>query len=162
MKTVEQITTAEIDYWTEIEQERAKEILPKLVCKLIYASCENIKNLHFPAGKSIQFCGVDGYLDVEDGNQFVPSGISVWEFSTSKNIKQKFNSNYEKRSTDFRGISLKDTTFCFVTTRIWIKYPGIGEFQSARKHEGKWKNVLIIDANVLENWLEHCPALGKD
>ena len=44
MKTVEQITTAEIDYWTEIEQERAKEILPKLVCKLIYASCENIKN----------------------------------------------------------------------------------------------------------------------
>ena len=154
------ITAAEIDNWTTREPRRAQEILPQLVWKLILASCKQINDHHFPYGKAIQYNGYDGFLDTNDEHQFVPHGKSVWEFGSDENTKEKFNGDYEKRTTNPNGITLSETTFCFVTTRIWNHRQGIVEATEEKNAEGKWKSVRIFDANSLEIWLEQSMAVS--
>lgn len=154
------ITAAEIDNWTVKEPRRAQEVLPQLIWKLILGSCTRINDHHFPYGKAIQYSGYDGYLDTNDENPFVPFGKSVWEFGTDEDAKGKLNSDYQKRTENPNGIVLSETTFCFVTTRIWKHRQGIVEITEEKNAEGKWKAVRIFDANSLEMWLEKCPAVS--
>lgn len=154
------ITAAEIDIWTDREPRRAQELLPQLVWKLILGSCKRINDHHFPYGKAIQYSGYDGFLDTNDEHQFVPVGKSVWEFGTDEDIKGKLNDDYKKRTDNPSGIDLSETTFCFVTTRIWNHRQGIVEATAEKNAESKWKAVRIFDANCLELWLEKCPAVS--
>ena len=154
------ITATEIDNWTSQEPRRAQEILPQLIWKLILGSCIHINDHHFPYGKAIQYSGYDGFLDTSDEHQFVPTGKSVWEFGTDENAKGKLNDDYQKRTTSPNGVVLSETTFCFVTTRIWNHRPGIVEATTEKNAEKLWKSVRIFDANSLEMWLEKCPAVS--
>ena len=153
------ITAAEIDNWTSQEPRRAQELLPLLIGKLILASSNNIIDFHFPYGKSVQYGGYDGSLEISDTSPFYPKGKSVWEMGTNENIKDKFNKDYEKRTDNPDGVVLSETTFCFVTTRIWNHKQGIVEASEEKNQENKWKGVRIIDANNLERWLENCPSV---
>lgn len=153
------ITAAEIDNWTSREPRRAQELLPLLIGKLILASSKNIIDFHFPYGKSVQYAGYDGSLEVSDTSPFFPKGKSVWEMGTNENIKDKFNKDYKKRTNNPDGVVLSETTFCFVTTRIWNHTQGIVEASEEKNQENKWKGVRIIDANNLERWLENCPSV---
>lgn len=154
------ITAADIDSWTAKEPRKAQELLPQLVWKLILSSCEHINDHHFPFGKAIQYSGYDGYLNTDDSRQFVPNGKSVWEFGTNADSLGKLNDDYKKRTENPNEIVLKETTFCFVTTRIWNHRQGIVEVTAAKNKEGLWKAVRICDANSLEMWLEQCPAVS--
>lgn len=154
------ITATEIDSWTAMEPRRAQEILPQLVWKLILGSCVQINDHHFPYGKAIQYSGYDGFLDTDDENPFVPTGKSVWEFGTDEDAKGKLNGDYKKRTENPGGINLAETSFCFVTTRIWKHRQGIVEATEEKNAEDKWKSVRIFDANSLEMWLENCPAVS--
>lgn len=153
------ITAAGIDNWTSQEPRRAQELLPLLIGKLILASSNNIIDFHFPYGKSVQYGGYDGSLEISDTSPFYPKGKSVWEMGTNENIKDKFNKDYEKRTDNPDGVVLSETTFCFVTTRIWNHKQGIVEASEEKNQENKWKGVRIIDANNLERWLENCPSV---
>lgn len=154
------IKASDIDNWTSKEPRRAQELLPKLVWKLILASTNYIEDHHFPFEKAVQYAGYDGYLITSDTNSFYPSGTSVWEFGTDEDIKSKFNSDYQKRSENSNGIETKETTFCFVTSRIWNHREGITEFTTSKQSDGIWKNVRILDANNLELWLNECPSVA--
>ncbi len=154
------ITAADIDNWTRKEPRRAQEILPLLVWKLILASCDSIINdIHFPFGKAIQYNGYDGILNTDFNSPFFPVGTSVWEIGTDANILEKFNNDYEKRSAEPNGIDQKDTTFCFVSSRIWNHKKGIAETTEGKMRAGIWKSVRIIDANCLQLWLDACPSV---
>lgn len=152
------IKANELEKWTDSEPRRAQELLPKLIWKLIMETSRTITDIHFPFEKAIQYNGYDGYLVTDDEMGFYPSGTSVWEFGTDKDIKSKFNSDYDKRSNDPNGIDSKTTTFCFVSSRIWNHREGITEFTQKKIKEKTWKNVRIYDANSLEMWLSKCPA----
>lgn len=154
------ITATEINDWTDREPRRAQETVPLLIWKLILASCTQINDHHFPYGKSIQYSGYDGGLDTDESSPFYPSGKSVWEIGTDENSHGKFNSDYQKRTNDPKGIIMSETTFCFVTSRIWNHKLGITEITAQKNAEGKWKGVRIIDANTLELWLDTCPAVS--
>ena len=154
------ITAADIDNWTAREPRRAQELLPQLVWKLILASCKHIDDHHFPYGKSVQYSGYDGYLNTTDVHPFIPTGKSVWEFGTNADSQGKLNDDYIKRTENPNGIILNETTFCFVTTRIWNHRQGIVETTIAKNNEKLWKAVQIYDANSLEMWLEKCPAVS--
>jgi len=72
----------------------AQEILPRLIRKLIYASCRDISYCSFPADESVQRGGWDGILKgTIKGNEYVPQGDSVWEFSV-RNDKIKADEDY--------------------------------------------------------------------
>lgn len=153
------ITAAEIDEWTNRDPRRAQELLPLLVGKLILASGKIITDYHFPYGKAVQFSGYDGILDTEDESSYYPKGKSVWEVGTNENIIGKFNDDYKKRTDDPNGIIRAETTYCFVTSRIWNHKTGISEATEEKNKDKIWKSVRIIDANNLELWMEACPSV---
>lgn len=158
--TILSIKASDIDDWTCKEPRRAQELLPKLIWKLILASSKTIEDHHFPFEKAVQYAGYDGYLATTDTSSFYPNGISVWEFGTDEDIKSKFNDDYKKRSDNPNGIDTSETTFCFVTSRIWSYREGITEFTKAKQEDSIWKGVRIFDANNLEMWLSECPSVA--
>ena len=158
--TILSIKASDIDNWTSKEPRRAQELLPKLILKLILATSNNIPDHHFPFEKAVQYAGFDGYLEVSDTSPFCPTGISVWEFGTDENIKSKFNDDFKKRSDNPNGIDKSETTFCFVTSRIWNHREGITEFTKAKQKDSTWKGVRIFDANNLEMWLSEYPSVA--
>lgn len=154
------ISAAEIDAWTQKEPRRAQEILPKLIIKLILASSDKIDFFNFPSGKSIQYSGYDGILRLTTGNNYLREGQSVWEFGTDANILSKFNDDFVKRTNDPLGIIKSDSVFVFVTSRIWYHRTSISEQIETAKSSSEWKDIVIIDANYLEEWLESCYSVA--
>lgn len=88
-----------------------QELLPQLVDKLITASIprNNIKQNRIPHGDQVGLTGPDGILVVEREaeNQFVPSGISLWEFGTSKDPKAKAGRDFNNAEKNLRMLFLK-------------------------------------------------------
>lgn len=158
--TILSVKASDIDNWTAKEPRRAQELLPKLIWKLVLASSKTIEDHHFPFEKAVQYSGYDGYLVTSYTSLFYPKGTSVWEFGTNEDIKSKFNDDYRKRNENPNKIDTHETTFCFVTSRIWNHQEGITEFTKAKQEDGVWKSVRILDANNLEIWLNECPSVA--
>jgi len=144
----------DITLWAN--QRNAQSLLPKLIRRLIIATVTRINRLHFRTGDGVQFEGWDGILEAEEGPWLVPDGVSCWECSTSKNIKRKADSDYEKRSRNPRGINPSKSTFVFVTPRRWSDKE---DWQKTKRNENFWHNVLAYDVDDIETWLELAPAV---
>ncbi|MFC4387840.1 hypothetical protein ACFOZ1_08450 [Gracilibacillus marinus] len=151
------VTANDIKVWTETNKRRAEELLPLLVKKLIYAS-SNPDELHFPSEDSITIGGWDGILKVDEGNEFIPSGVSGWEFGTSVNVKSKADGDYSKRTEEPSPVDKKGSSFVFVTSRVWKNKD---EWVEEKNKEEEWGNVIGLNAESLQNWLEQCPAVHR-
>ena len=156
-KDIETLTisfdAAEIHNWSDLPE--APSTLPQLVRLLVMDTlAEFPKVLDIPSGSSVNFGGWDGLLKVDNGNTWVPNGISGWEFSCRADVGSKANADYKKRSADPLGLDISNTTFVFLTSRRW---PGKSEWQQARREEGVWANVVALDADDLVGWLEQSP-----
>ena len=53
-----------------------------------------------PKGKSTFRGGWDGIVMTPEQTEFVPMGVSLWEFGTTGDAKGKANADYDKRTTD--------------------------------------------------------------
>jgi len=131
--------------------------LPLVIRRLIRATAKSISHINFPARDSVVYPGWDGILETMVGTEYLPQGFSVWEIGTNQDIKGKAEKDYEKRKKDPLGINPKETTFVLVTPRIWSEKD---EWCEEKRNEGFWKDVHVYDARVLEEWLEHAPAVG--
>lgn len=151
------VTANDIVKWTETNKRRAEEILPLLIQKLLLVSCEP-KEINFPSGDLVQTGGWDGVLDVDKGNQFIPSGKSGWELGTSSNVAKKANGDYEKRTITPKPFRRRESTFVFVTSRLWLKK---NTWVNIKKKERKWKDVKGISAEDIETWLAQCPSVHR-
>ncbi len=140
------VTVNDIRNWTETKKRRAEEILPLLVKKLIRASCDKPKVIDFPSGDSISLGGWDGKLEVNEGNEFVPSGKSGWEIGTNQKVNGKANCDYSKRLKKPTPFKLNETTFVFVTSRLWTDRDN---WVSTKQLDNKWKDVKGINAETL-------------
>jgi len=135
----------------------SQSTLPYLVRRLIRATCGNIDTVSFPAGDSISKAGWDGILNTKSGNEFVPEGVSVWEFGTDQSIKTKADSDYKKRCLNPLGINPSNTTFVFVTPRAFTKNR---KWIDEKRATGFWKDVRVINSDQLEEWIEQAPGVG--
>lgn len=151
------VTENDIKSWTATDKRRSEELLPQLIYKLILASSSPSK-IDFPFGDSVSTGGWDGELEVEHGNLFVPSGVSAWEFGTDKSVNSKANDDYEKRSKDPNPFDKKNTTYVFVTSRHWKDR---STWEADKNLEEEWGSVKAINAKVLCDWLEQCPAVHR-
>lgn len=120
-------------------------------------------SFRFPPGDSAQIPGFDGLLVARGVAPFVPDGESVWEFGTGSDYVGKADKDYEARSINSRGIKASDATFVFVTPRIWKSLdPSPREWEKRKAATGTWKNVQVIDAVALEEWLyQHPPVAAR-
>jgi hypothetical protein len=151
------VTANDIKEWTATKKREAEETLPQLVKKLVYASSKP-KSIEFPSGDSVVIGGWDGILEIEEGKHFIPTGKSGWEFGTDSKVNQKADDDYKKRTEKPEPLILEESTFVFVTSRLWTKRDS---WAHEKKSEGKWKDVIGINAETLQSWLEHCPAVHR-
>jgi len=134
-------------------------MLSELVSGLVRASAPNATSFRFPTGDSAQITGYDGTLEATEMPPYVPGGVSVWEFGTSEDYAKQAQENYVKRTEHPGSVFRAETTFVFVTARTWPS-DKIAQWIESKKKEGSWKDVRVLDAVALEDWLERNPACG--
>jgi len=144
----------DLNLWANRRDSQA--ILPQLIRRLVHATMESVTRIGFPAGEGVSIGGWDGIVSVSDENAFVPTGTSVWEMGTNRDIKGKADNDYEKRLQNTLGIDPAVTTYVFVTPRRW---GGKENWVALRQSEGDWREVRAYDADDIETWLELAPAV---
>jgi hypothetical protein len=148
------VNNTDLHLWASRRESQSK--LPQLMRRLIRATVANIKRLNFPSDESVQLGGWDGIVEVETGNDFVPDGTSVWELGVNRNVKDKADEDYEKRTANPSEINPETTTFIFVTPRRW---GGKDDWVKEKVKQGKWLDVRAYDADDIEAFLEIAPAV---
>lgn len=131
--------------------------LPLLVRKLIRATSSSIKTISFPSGENVLMGGWDGLLEVYEETEYLPFGISLWEFGSNSDIKGKADSDYEKRKSNALGFNPSEACYIFVTPMLWTKK---NKWIDEKKAEGFWKDVWVYDAQDLEEWIDVAPSVG--
>lgn len=134
-----------------------QDTLPHLVRKLIRATSNSIDSIKFPSGESVLFGGWDGILEVTEKTEYIPLGVSLWEFGANKDPKGKADGDYDKRSKNPLGFRPSESTFIFVTPRLWLKGD---EWVAEKMKDGIWKDIKVINSEVLEEWIEIAPTVG--
>lgn len=149
------INSRDIRNWAQTRD--CQENLPLLIRKLIRATSKSVTNIKFPFGDNVLFGGWDGVLQVGEPTPQIPAGVSLWEFGSNSDVKGKADSDYEKRTNNPLGYDPSSSTFVFVTPHLWTK----GEdWRQEKLKEGKWKDIRIINAESLEEWLDDAPTVG--
>lgn len=149
------ITSTVIKQWADTRA--AQEVLPELISRLIRATATNISNIRFPNGDAVHLTGWDGVVESADTIFNISSGISLWECGVNANPLQKANEDYNKRTKNPLKHDKASATFVFVTPRIWDKAT---EWAQEKKQSKEWKDVVVITAIELEDWLSMCPAVA--
>lgn len=152
------ITAADITNWANTQQRHCQGTLPELVGRLILAhSAGAVEEFDFPSGDSVTIGGWDGRLRTPATSPFFPSGSSGWEIGADKSAQTKAEGDHNARVADPLGLVPADTTFVFVTPR---SFPKRSSWQNGKKALGNWKDVKVIAADVLEQWISITPAVG--
>lgn len=142
--------------WCEDGGSRAQ--FPQMVRKLILASLR-ANRIEFPAFEEVQQGGWDGVVEVSEGNNFVPAGLSVWELSTEARILQKAEADLTKRSAEPLGFNKAEATAVFATLRRWPNRRSRKTWENEQRSRGGWRDVRVLDASDFEAWLENAPAI---
>ena len=148
------VKAIDLQYWAP--KNEARFTLPALIRRLIWATTKGQRAFSFPAGEGVQRPSWDGRLKVDQGNVWVPDQSSVWEISTGEPPATKAGENYKKRTAATPASEAAQLTFVFVTPRKWVDRQA---WADARKAEGVWKDVRVLDSDDLEHWLEIAPAV---
>lgn len=146
---------------------QADRIFPELIRRLIRATSDNIEDVLFPSGESTFRPGMDGELQAIGKAPFVPDGASVWELSTEQTPHAKGRRDFDKRSGpdakhSYMGKPRLEITYVAVSMRRWSgeKKTGCQAFIDLAKSRGVWKDVRVIDADHLEDWLDQTPSVA--
>jgi hypothetical protein len=131
----------------------------ELLRRLIYAAKGPSADVLFPSDESVHFPGWDGACTVAGGDNFIPDGISRWEIGAQRSgVRSKATNDYAKRSANPQGVDPKQTTFVFATPQ---RFPSKDAWIAERRAEQTWRDVRVIDADLLVHWLETYPAVAQ-
>ena len=149
------ITSTDIRHWADTRESQG--LLPELIIRLIRATSKDVNTIKFPCGNAIHLSGWDGMLDSSERIYNVSSGFSLWECGVNSNPKDKADKDYSKRVNDSLGYNKQESTFVFVTPRVW---DGATAWANDKRQNKEWKDVVVITAVELEDWLFQCPAVA--
>ncbi|MDQ0513412.1 helix-turn-helix domain-containing protein [Ancylobacter amanitiformis] len=143
--------------WAGTRDGQAK--LPELISRLLLATHGPAAMLRFPSDDSIQHPGWDGICDAPTASPYVPAGITVWEIGVQRGkVLSKAEEDYLKRSTDPLEIDPAQSCFIFVTPQRW---PQKDAWAAEKKQDGVWRDVRVIDGDMLVHWLELYPSVAE-
>lgn len=147
-----------IKQWADELDARGK--LPLLVRRLVRRTCPSA-TIDFPAEEQTRRPGFDGIVSVSQGTQYVPTGNSVWEMGVDSDPKVKASSDFDARTRGKKATPVtkqQDTVFVFVTPRVWDRNLRT-EWINEAKNNSRWKDIVVLDCNDLEHWLELVPSV---
>ena len=134
----------------------ARGMLPDVMRKLIWARVPDGSKVNIPAYEQTNRPGEDGFVVATISDEFIPNGTSVWEMGANSDKRKKANDDYSNRTAATPKDIRKKTTFVFVTPREWQTKD---DWAEDKGNEGKWKDVVVIDCNDLEHWMDRCIAV---
>lgn len=157
------ITATDIAGWGRTRN--GQDTLPELINRLIRAEYGSQARLRFPSGDSVAQPGWDGQSIVLHATEFVPSGGAGWEIGGGrKPAKTKADEDWTARTTasvppSSEGLGeRRDTTLMVVTTHRWSEKD---TWVEQRRREGVWKDVRVLDADNLVQWIERHAAVAQ-
>lgn len=150
--TSELVDADYLEFWAGSRQ--AEELLPEVVARLI-AGTPGVVGVHMRTGDGIRLRGWDGLVEDSPGSPWVPAGPSAWELGTSGDPRRKADEDYRSRTDKPLEVEPSVTTFVFVTPRRW---PGARQWEQARRAEGRWRGVRVLDADDVAGWLRSRPG----
>ncbi len=151
------ITKSDLKKWAGTRD--CQENLPKILRMLLRAITTKVEVLSFPSGDNVHHSGLDGYLELNESVENIPEGKSIWEIGTTQTkIKSKAEYEYNNRLASPVDYDPKETTFVFVTPNVWKDRT---KWIAEKKKEKKWKDVKVINSEVLEQLLELAPTVGQ-
>ncbi|MDO4161009.1 MAG: hypothetical protein Q4D41_11175 [Prevotellaceae bacterium] len=134
----------------------ARGLLPELIRRLVHATKLHLSKVYIPTEESTHSVGWDGIVISEDHDTYLPYGTCLIEMGTDENVTEKANDDYTKRTNDSLGFEKKECTFVFITPREWSKAPS---WETNKNKLKEWKNVKVITAVELEDWLSYHPSV---
>jgi hypothetical protein len=149
----ELITAADLDQWSGTLA--AQTTLPILVRRLILATT-SVSEITMRAREGALLPGWDGIVRSDVTDAHVPLGTSGWELGTSKDPREKAQSDIRSRTQDPLGLDPKTTTFVAVTSRLWRDRD---DWLKVRREEKAWADIRALDADDLVTWLERAPSV---
>lgn len=144
----------DLERWAD--QRTSQADLPRLIRRLVRHENDQVQRVEMRGGEGVGLPGYDGTVEATRVTPFVPDGLSVWEMGTGKDIAAKANKDYRERTDDSLGVDMATTTFVFVTPRRWREKK---EWEKKKRDEGKWRDVLALDADDIEQALEEAAAV---
>lgn len=144
------IKSAKIEEYVNNNKKEAEYRIPELVKRLINNTIDFIEKIDVPSGDSIIQTGFDGIIKLSSTNKYLGGPNIFIEIGTDKDYIPKANKDIEKRKEQANI----DTTYVFITPYSWNnRKTSKSAWIESKKTEYKWKDINIIDAEVLENWL---------
>ena len=147
------ITSTDLKQWADTKE--CQQLLPELIKRLIDTSVSNVSRISFPSGDASFLPGWDGIVSCEESVDTIPVGISLWECGATDDVLGKINRDFKKRDENPLGYDKKESTFVFVTPRIWE-----GAEEWIQTHGEGWKKVVVYTAVELERWIDNNPSVG--
>ena len=149
------ITSKQLNTWADSRE--CQSMLPELIKRLIYASTQKLERLTIPSGDDVHLPGWDGVVESSERFFTIDEGISLWEIGCDKNVSAKINLDYTKRDADPLGFDKAFASFVFVTPRYWS---GSTKWVEETRQNAQWKNIVVLTAVELEDWVNSHPAVG--
>jgi hypothetical protein len=157
MRSYKWVSAPQLNSWADMKP--AGGLLPRLIRRLVYASVENGALLHinFSADEENFRPGHDGETSTSRPSPKVPAGITYWELSVERKIKQKLDDDYKKRVEGRGAGDFSSVVYIAVTPRRFTSKTKWAADKCAQK---LWREVRVYDSDDLEQWLELCPAVA--
>lgn len=144
------ISAGQIEDWATKNIE-ARSLLAVLLRKLVNSTGQGLTLVDFPGYDEAERKGWDGRVDAGGATQWIPDGLSGWEFGCNEDYKQKADKDFAARVKAIDRSERTKMHFRFVTPRIWRDKE---KWRKDKESLGEWKSVRAHDASDIEQWLE--------
>lgn len=148
----ELVDATQLSQWATTREAQAR--FPELIRRLL-AATSGVTNVSIRAGEGVAAPGWDGRAD-SVGSAYLPVGALHIELGVGARPAQKADDDYEKRRANLAEAIPQEAVFTFVTPRRWH---GGSAWADARRAEGVFADVRVLDADDLEGWLQATPAV---
>lgn len=128
---------------------------PLLVRRLIAETADGLSELDMPGGSGTAAGGFDGVVTASGQTVEVPAGRSVWELSVTGGAQVKADDDYGKRLQAPDDGRTRDVTYVQAILAPWTKSR---TWASARRREGRWRDVVALNLDSVHAWLDRAPA----
>lgn len=145
----ELVDASQLEQWAKAASRDAQQTLPELVRRLL-SHTPGVTAISLRAGDGVALSGWDGEAH-SNGASFLPAGELRFEIGAGEQSKRKADTDWSHRRDTPNARAL---TFVFVTPRRWRDGKA---WASARKAEGIFADVRVLDADDLEGWLHTIP-----
>ncbi len=143
------INSAQIEEYIKSNSEEAKNEFFHIIDMLIKNTVENLTKFDISSCNDTRQIGLDGVVEFSGSNKYLGNKHANIEIGTNEDYLRQANEYIEKINPN------KNNNFIFITPYRWITIKKSKlDWISEKKKQYDWNDIKIIDASVLEDWLE--------